>query len=547
MILAKKMLSILMGLSLCLSAGAQENLIVQEYYIFEVPQLPPTGPAFVSWFFFRSGIFWNSNGTVDLAEVVWPKWDVNQIPFMLVPAAGQPSQILIYDEAKELIKEINMTEPFSPEKEDPAFGGKAAYYRLSVSLSKNHLKLTTPFYIWPRKKSILKCSVDASGEDFKADKNRRLKVCLDTVRAYLSETNTDKRQLYISFEWASIKGRENISAVQEIERELRSGARKRKAVFLSKKTKGNTIQAEVGLTQAELLPKISYPVNSVLDIQRAVLAPNSRTVSDTLYQLPIEGGAELAVTGFYSDTQPERNIESPNLKGRRINVQFVAPPAGESPDNIVIRETRNLEQRTGLKGYMRPWQLLAFGGFNYLSSSRGENNYLFGLPGIDLKYNWKHVGLQPYFVFEKDVLHLGSPLEITELKVGISKQIPWVRGMFASAGYQEYSLSGKNPGTSRLGSLSALTAGIGASQRFEDWMLRQRFDLLFANSQSLDFRFDLGKFVGPAADSRLYIGTFFGYANYRAYVINKLNNKELFGESRFQVGLTIGWMGADSF
>ncbi len=71
--------------------------------------------------------------------------------------------------------------------------------------------------------------------------------------------------------------------------------------------------------------------------------------------------------------------------------------------------------------------------------------------------------------------------------------------------------------------------------------------VLFGNSQSVELRVDAGRLVSLGLGDQVYVGSYLGYSQYQAYVLNKLNNRELFSESRLQVGVAIGWLGPDSF
>lgn len=546
----KRIAAVLLSFALSTSAFGEEILDqpVREYYVFEVPGLAKVGPAFVSWFFIRGGTFWGFGETVKLGELDWPTWDVSQIPMSLTPVPKQKAFIEIYDAQKEPIQEIELKESFAPEAYFDAAKIKPAFYRIRASHARGHIQVTSPFYEWYRKKKIASCEVPAPKENFNARQSRQLKSCLATLEAYMGEDNQDTRQFYANIDWPQVSGRENVQAIRDFERELRSKARKRKMVFVANKTKGDRVLAEVGLTQSETLPKIGFDAKKIADLELASQSPDTKTVSRQMHAQSFPDGSGFMVTAYYSDANPERQMESPKIGQYQISLQLIeAADAGpEAP--VKISQTRVLERRTGFLGYLRPLQALAFGGYNFLSSSPGgENNGFFGFPGLDLRYNWTKIGIQPYLVFEKDLLHLGSDLQITEVKFGAARRFHWLEGGYYSLGYQEYSLSGRNPGLTRLGGISALSLGVGASQRFESWLVREKAELLIGNAQSFDARLEAGKFFGRSSDSRYFVGPYLGFANYQGYVVDKLKTRRLYTEERLSIGVTIGWIGPDSF
>ncbi|NJL24865.1 MAG: hypothetical protein HC902_06635 [Calothrix sp. SM1_5_4] len=227
-------------------------------------------------------------------------------------------------------------------------------------------------------------------------------------------------------------------------------------------------------------------------------------------------------------------------------LQITAADANAPQDEIRIVQTRELERRTGVTGALRDWQILGSAGYSFLTSNRGETVGFLGLPRFDLNYNPHLWEMIPFFGFEKTLLGLGSNLEITEMRFGVNRRLPSFESVYGSLGYLGYSLSGTNPGSTRLGSLSAVSFGIGADQRFEDWLLRERFDFLVADSQSFALRLDAGKIRRWLGDEKLYIGVFANYSYYRADILNKINILESFTETRLQIGVTAGWIGADS-
>ncbi len=217
-------------------------------------------------------------------------------------------------------------------------------------------------------------------------------------------------------------------ASKAIERDLRSLARKNKVVYISQKTKGKIFRAEVGVTQSEKLAQLEFPYQKYADAQGSIESPDSKVVAKDLALFNAEDGSSLRLKAKYNDGQADRSIVSPVFGGHRIHLQIVGHDRSEASDSQVrLVETRELEKRTGIRGFLRPWQILAFGNVNSLTSNRGENNSFLGLPGIDLKYNLGRWDLQPYLSLEKHLVHLGSTLSISELRAGFSQKIKWIQ------------------------------------------------------------------------------------------------------------------------
>lgn len=541
-LLRKGTLSLLIASFLVFQGPVSADQVVEENQLLKVPGLGLTGKAFISWFFLRQGVIWQNGRVIDLHSLSWPQWDRQQIPARLVPIAGQKTHLILFNKAGKEIGRQELKEAFSPAQ---YLGSEVPNtYRVELEANDGHLRIIGPAYDWIVPKKIASCEVDVGDSASSLDKNRRLTTCFDTLKAYAGDERPGKPEYYIRINWPSIKGKENIMASKAMERDLKSLSRKGKTIYLSDRHKGSSLTAEVGVTQNEKLPRIDFNVEQYQATQGSAVSPDTKTVESKFATLEGADGSKILFIARYSDGQDERSVTSPVFGGRRINLQVINSTDAELSS---IAETREPERLTGVFGFLRPWQILAFGNLNFLTSSRGENNTIIGLPGVDLKYHLGFWDLQPFLTLENQIVHLGSSLSIEELKAGVSQKIHFVPGAFYSIGYNRYSLSGENRGASRLGNFDAILVGLGASQRREDWILRETAGALFGNSTSLDLRIDGGRMVKLGLGDKIYIGGYIGYSQYRAYVVNKINNRELFSESRLQIGLMAGWMGLDTY
>lgn len=198
-------------------------------------------------------------------------------------------------------------------------------------------------------------------------------------------------------------------------------------------------------------------------------------------------------------------------------------------------------------GALRKWQILGFGGWNQLVSSRGESNQLTGLPGVNARYNLGIYKLYPYVFYENTAIKAQSGLSVSELKVGFEQRQSWLENLSLSAGYHHYSLSGKNPGADRLGGIEAGSVGASLFQRHEDYLTRQQAAVMIGNTYSYGVQFEFGKLLELSGSDTLFVGPFVSYTVYRGQVVNRLNTREVFSENRTQIGIMIGLIGADSY
>jgi hypothetical protein len=522
--------------SLTMKSFAAENLIIS------VPNLPLTGAYPLSWGVIRSGFFWDGKQTIDFSKLKWPAWDTQQIPLVLVPATQQETILFILDDKKEIIEKLKIDKPFSPEaylksqKKDPYF------YQVKLITDNDKIEILSEVYPWYRSKKIAQCHVELK-QDANFDTHSQIKVCLKTLKAYLDDSNTDSRNIYLNIKWPRSKNKEQQTQIKTVDRDLKKMAAKRKSIFVSEKNKTSVFHAELGLTQIETLPQISFPFEEVLDQNFAMNPPAADAIRIPMKNIEFKNNANLQINSMSSDIHNERTFESPNFKNNKINLQVT----NSDLDQINFQTTLLKEQRTGILGQLRRWQLYGIIGYNFLSSNKGENIDFLSFPSFEAQLSKSWFDLNPYFYFNKDLFKVGSRLQITELKMGATRKFNNTEDYFYSLGYLQYSLSGENTGASRLGEIKTVTVGLGATQKIENWRAKEEIYIYLNNESTFDYRVNLGHLSSSNTDESLYLGAFAAYNSYQANVFNKINNKELLGENRFQIGIKIGWLGADSF
>lgn len=527
-----------------LNKSYSSELIVSENLLLSVPGLPLTGAYPLSWGIIRSQLYWDGNQTLDFSNLNWPTWDTQQVPIALVPANKQKTTLFVYDSQKLLIEKIEIDKPFFPQTYKAKTERIPKFFQIQLSLIKGKIEVLSELYPWYENKRIAVCEADFK-KNIKLENQQQIKVCFKTIEAYLAESNTDKRNLYLKINWPKIKTKEDQTVLKSIDRDFKKLARIKKNIYLSERTTKSNFDAEIGLTQIENLPRINFYYELIEDQNLVSTTPSNQKAQTLIKKITLKDNAEVNIYGFYNDIYKDRVFDSPILKKNKINLQIFQADNDSLP--LEYQSTLQREQRTGLLGQLRHWQFFSILGYNFLSSSKGENIQFLSFPSFEARLTKTFFDIDPYIYFNKDMFQSGSKLQITELKVGATKKFETSQKFFYSLGYLQYALAGENTGASRLGELKSVMVGIGAIQKFESWRLKEEINLFLNSEPTFDYRLNVGRLISNNTDESFYLGGFAAYSTYQASVFNKLNNKELLGENRFQIGLKIGWLGADSF
>jgi hypothetical protein len=179
-----------------------------------------------------------------------------------------------------------------------------------------------------------------------------------------------------------------------------------------------------------------------------------------------------------------------------------------------------------------------------LKSGRGEEFTSTNFPSIEASWRSPYYQLDPFVTFQSGFVHYDSALALQEGHIGARWR--WKPQIEPSIGYFTYSLRGKNPGSSRLGSVDGLSLGLYSAFRIEDFMVRGWINGIYTEPFSFDTYVELSKIIDNGSSDRgLFFGMFFGYTAYRSELRNLINQYETFSENRFRVGLTIGLAGPE--
>lgn len=512
--------------------------IPDDYYLALIPDLPYSGPHRLSWGFYRPPIIWLQGQAVDMSKLRWPQFDKEQIPPSLSIASTNKIKLLIEDSKGQLIETVNLDKPFNFESYTSTAKKNPVSYRLQMEALPNRLNLTTRSYPWIVKKEIFKCEINIDRKQ-NLVKNSRLKSCLSTLKKLPQQTN---QQWFLNIDWPEGLDNENLSFVSENERELRGIFRKAGHIYQSQKNNPKKFIATAGITKSELMPNIEFSFEKVLKKDLLFHVPAKEDQVLVMDKQTLPDGSSVESFGYPGDFIESRSAVMPTNLKPRVQVQFI--PA---KDQILkYRKTDFPELHTGLPGLLRPWQGSVFGDFNQLSSNRGERTSFLDLPGIQLSYKTNFYDLVPTGFYQTGLLHTGSSLTLSELQGGVKKKIAMLPWLSSFIGLHQYTLSGANPGTSRLGKMNAFAFGLSADHLSNEFLIKSRFNIFYSNTIGYEGLVEYGKLFERKSDFNIYYSLYLGYSRYASNITNKLQTKENFSEDRFRIGVGLGFVGPES-
>lgn len=517
--------------------------IIREYYMFEFPSIPLTGPVATTWFFLRNDRVWTAQGVLDLQSLKWPYWDTQQIPLSLVPNEGQNFSIRVFDEAGALSETLKLDSNFYPDSYLEKAKQRPGSYQIILSLGDGRVEVASPKHPWPYRKRVSHCSLKVRDKktELPFAEEESFKICVQSAMSFIGASEIPD-QRFIRIQHPKLQKRQNLSKIRPFDREIRALANKHNSiVMVNGDWPTEDFSLELGLTLYERLPSPEVHQRSWANAQVVQQVQDKSTPRVLLHQQNSEDGSYVEIYGFYSDTTRSRNIVSPQLGNREIDLQLVEAKDSSSSE-IRIVETRHPDVRTGLRALLRPWQVFLTGTQNQLASSRGDRNSLIGFPAFEMKYGSSLINGQIFASTERSSTLVADELQMTEFKVGYQSL---VSGPFSyRLGYHQYNLAGTVT-VSRLGNVTAGILGLGFHNRYEQWRIATDIDLLISNSQSVDSQIELGRMLGDSSVGGWYVGVFMGYTNYRSFVQNKVKIRELFTETRTQYGVQLGFSGSD--
>ena len=517
-----------------------------EYLVFEIPELPLVGPHRHSWFVLRPPMLWTPTGLIDFSQVEWPKWDKGQVPPFLLASSQSAwqTEVVILDGAGREVERVSLKKPWSP------LAGRQAGQRFRVEMFNERVRIISKSYPWPQTQELFRCNIklgeqteaDSSGEGKREspliEQNHRVQVCLDSLRG-VAQTATSDKQWFVEIHWPKKTTRRGRRFISEVERALKPGLLKNKHVLITHLDTNNELSARAGLTNNEKLPEIGIDL-SRLPAQTwhgPAAARSEKTEVSGAFET--SDGGRVILHAFAKDAIVDHSINSPEGLKPSVNIQFVKASTPK------VRRTDFREERTGFAGFLRPWFVSASANYHILASGRGETVSSLNLPSIEAAWRSPFFGLEPFATLDMSLLHYNTEIALQEGHAGLKWR--WRPEIAPFVGIFNYNLRGRNPGSTRLGSLQAFSTGVYTVVRRESFFVRGHATLIVTDPFSYDAYVEGSRFLKTLSDKGLFVGAFLGYTVYSGKATSVLRTTETFSENRFKFGLTIGLAGPDYF
>lgn len=535
-----------------------------EYLVFEVPDLPLYGSAFHSWFVLRGPLLWTPSGTIDMKKVIMPKWDTVQVPPAITYNGSQALDVVISDASDAEIERIHLKKSWSPQLYQPPAGRVPHHFRFELATRPERLRMITRDYDWPKTTQVFHCDVEVVEKDYDTGKfqsagdslvgqgasddkkqepleaHPKVKLCMESLDG-IAKNAASGKQWYIDIVWPKPQTRRSQMYISERERELKSRLSKNKHVLITHRSLGRNFIATAGLTNVEKLESPAIQVGSLPKKEWHGEVPPREQEFKPVATFTTPDNGRVVISAFPRDQIDKRSLDAPSEFVPPINLQFVRAPASAGP---ALRQTEFHEERTGITGFLRPWLVKASANYHLLKSGRGEETSSLNAPALELAWKSPYYDLEPFATFDTGTLHYDSSLALQEGHVG-SRWRRWAH-IYPSVGYFFYGLSGRNPGSTTLGSMDGISFGVYSMFRIEDYILRGWINGIYSDPISYDAFVEVSKiFNRHGSDNGFHVGVFAGYTSYRSTLTNTVRALETFSENRLKIGVTIGLAGSE--
>jgi hypothetical protein len=541
----------------------------QENWIFEVPGLGSLSPKRYSWAFVRGSKIWVQNQPVLLSKIEWPEWDKTQLPVALIPKSTVGKWfIIVLDSEKKTVEKIPFDRPWQPEKTKKTLGDKAMHFAVEF-VAGDRYRVRSPVIPWLKRKDVFKCEFEMDLESSlkKVEKDSQLQACLESLAGISEETE----QWFVEIQWPKFSDGEALRYVLKKERELGVPLKKRKHIFQSTKIPSSQFRIIAGRTLVEELPLVAFDAETLGDHELLIAAPEPKELSKPWSVLKTLKGGELELYSLAIDAVADESLYSPTIFMPRLWVQFTGQmdknnlPQGiredlkSSTEPVAVREQRIRrtdfpEYYSGLSGFLRPWYVQTSAVFNSLQSSRQEKSSIFGFGAVEARTFFREFlggGWGPRFYLERDIVHLGSDLSVTELQLTVHGPYDWLKYVAPYVGFIGYSLGGTNPGSTRLGGVLQGVLGVSYQTYAQPFFILGHFGLApslggLSPQIGLDTQVQLSWMFSPESREGLFVGLYTGYSTYSAELtVAATRTQEVFAERRIRLGLSLGWAGRD--
>jgi hypothetical protein len=397
--------------------------------------------------------------------------------------------------------------------------------------------LTSKAFPWVHPREVFTCE-SAFNQEKSLKQQPALWTCVQTLKKMVLSAD---QQWYFKINWPLISDKTIKKEIAAIDRELRIFAIRSRNVYDSAFSKESLFQVQAGVTQSEKFEQVAINYSNWPKSNLLKIPPSREKVQEPALSLEFDD-MRLIIQSFAADELVGRQKQSPMAIKPTVDLQFVAADNLTDPQFL---ETEFREQRTGVQGFLRPWQLATSLEYNSMTSNRGEQDSFFSLPSFDLAYQSDIYKIQAGFHLTTGILHFGSTLSVQEMQVNLRRQIEIIPHLQAVVGYHRYALNGKNPGSSRLGKMDAAVIGMSGFKTSDESFIQGKFLFLVSDAVGFDSQLTYGRYFDNRSDLRFYWGGFLGSAKYASTLINRMLESETFTEERLRVGISFGLIGPD--
>ncbi|MBS1985195.1 MAG: hypothetical protein JST16_13580 [Bdellovibrionales bacterium] len=506
-----------------------------------VPGLNTWNRVRATWALVRERKFVIQNQRIDLSRIPWPNWDTQQIPYALTPSSKYPATLIFLDHQLHEIRREKFDHPWIPTaRASETVESTSEFFQVEIAIS-SRLIIRSARVPIPHLEPVLNCRVDlAQVPTGPISVNRRVALCLSS----LDGVRKDPAQWYINVVWPRSSDRDQSKDIAVTDLKLRRGLALSKHLYQSGRGEGSYFELSAGRTRKEELSPINWEEGFPLPMEHIQTAP---ALSEPDREFSFQEGPQGSRYGLqthFGDFVERGSLQIDKFYSVPVFVEFV------EGSSFSVRRADFPEYNTGLASHLRNMRLGTGATIETFWSNRGERQTYAGLGFLEGGFRLNKWSLRPSLFLNRDIIHLGSPLSVTEVQATLAYEIHPEGTWFPYLGFMAYEVSGTNSGSSRLGSYNAIPTGV-------QFLLGERPSFISGNAALLtsfsgdsialgwDSKIAWQRFLNPKDREGKYWGIFLSLAHYRAsLLIPKNSTRETFSETRVNLGLSFGWAGA---
>ena len=513
----------------------------QENIVFTLPGLNAWNRVRASWALVRERKFWIQDQRFDLTRIPWPTWDTQQIPYALTPTNKYPASLIFLNDQFEEIRREKFDRPWNPwAKSANSPANEPTFFQVELVVSPS-LTIRSARQSVPHLEPVLNCRVDLTRNPKGAiSTNRRVDLCLASLNGVLQE----KSQWFIDVLWPRTEDREQNKDIAITDLKMRRGFATNKHLYQSNRNPTAFFELKAGRTGKEQLLPIQWEEGFPSPEEHVGSAPALGESDREIAAQQGPNGSSYGIQAHFGDFVERGSLRIEKFFRSPTFVEFIEGP------EYGTRQTNFPEYNTGPASHLRNALLAAGTSLESFWSNRGERQTYMGLGFIESSLRLEDWHLRPSLLLNRDLVHMGSSLSVTEVQTNLAYEIDPKDKWFPYIGLLAYAVSGNNLGSSRLGSYSAFPVGV-------QFLIVDRPSFVSGHAAVLtsfggqsvslgwDSRVAWQRFLKPHAREGYYWGTFLTLAHYRANLIVPKNlTRETFTETRVNLGFTFGWAGS---